>query len=180
MFRLQTPRLVLQELADADAAFILELLNTRGFLSHIGDRGVRTLDDARRYIAQGPAASYAANGFGLWKVSLGSDGTPVGMSGLIRREELPFPDLGYAFLPAHEGRGYASEAGAAALDFGFASKGLARILAIVRPGNGASMRVLEKLGMSERGVVQMDHQALHVFGRDAPASPATARPPDAG
>lgn len=180
MFRIQTPRLVLQELAEADAAFILELLNTRGFLANIGDRGVRTLDDARRYIAQGPAASYAAHGFGLWKVSRASDGTPVGMSGLIKRDELPFPDLGYAFLPAHEGLGYASEAGAAALEFGFGSQGLARILAIVRPGNEASMRVLQKLGMAERGVVQMDHQALHVFGRDAAGSPETAQPPGFG
>jgi RimJ/RimL family protein N-acetyltransferase len=179
MFRIETPRLVVEELADADAAFILELLNTRGFLAHIGDRGVRSLDDARRYIAHGPAASYAAHGFGLWKVSLKSDGTPIGMSGLIKREELPFEDLGYAFLPAYEGQGYASEAGAAALDFGFRCKGLARVLAIVRPGNEASMRVLEKLGMMERGVVQLDHQALHVFGRDAPdpgASPAVAGP----
>jgi [ribosomal protein S5]-alanine N-acetyltransferase len=179
MLRIQTPRLLLSELTGDDAGFIVELLNSPGFLAHIGDRGVRSEDDARRYIADGPAASYAAHGFGLWKVSLKSDGTPVGMSGLIRREELPFPDLGYAFLPAHEGQGYASEAGRAALDFGFGTKGLARILAIVRPGNHASMRVLEKLGMSERGVVQMDHQALHVFGRDAPgpgASPAVAGP----
>lgn len=162
----------MQELADADAAFIVELLNSPGFLSHIGDRGVRTGDDARRYIAQGPAASYAAHGFGLWKVSLRSDGTPVGISGLIKRDELPFEDLGYAFLPAHQGQGYATEAGAAALEFGFRAKGLARILAIVQPGNEASIRVLAKLGMTERGVVQFNHQALHVFGLDAPGGGA--------
>ncbi|MCX7033115.1 MAG: GNAT family N-acetyltransferase [Arenimonas sp.] len=174
MVRIETPRLLLTELTADDAGFILALLNTPGFLAHIGDRGVRTGDDARRYIAQGPAASYAARGFGLWKVSLQTDGTPVGMSGLIKRDELPFADLGYAFLPAHEGQGYASEAGAAALDFGFRCKGLPRILAIVRPGNEASMRVLAKLGMDERGVVQLDHQALHVFGRDAPRADASA------
>lgn len=170
MFRIETPRLVLTELAEDDAGFIVELLNSPGFLANIGDRGVRDAGDARRYIAQGPAASYAAHGFGLWKVSLRSDGTPVGMSGLIQREELPFPDLGYAFLPEHQGRGYASEAGRAAVDFGFGTKQLARILAIVRPGNEASMGVLAKLGMGERGVVQLDHQALHVFGVDAPGS----------
>jgi RimJ/RimL family protein N-acetyltransferase len=176
MFRIQTPRLLLSQLTDADAGFVVALLNSPGFLANIGDRGVRTEGDARRYIADGPVASYAAHGFGLWKVSLGSDGTPVGMSGLIKREELPFPDLGYAFLPEHQGRGYASEAGRAALDFGFGAKGLARILAIVRPGNDASMRVLEKLGMVERGVVQLDHQALHVFGIDRPlAGPAGSR-----
>lgn len=170
MFRIETPRLVLSELTQDDAGFIAELLNSPGFLANIGDRGVRDAADARRYIAQGPAASYAAHGFGLWKVSLASDGTPVGMSGLIKRDELPFADLGYAFLPEHAGHGYASEAGAAALDFGFRNRGLPRILAIVRPGNEASMRVLAKLGMGERGVVQLDHQALHVFGVDAPGS----------
>jgi RimJ/RimL family protein N-acetyltransferase len=169
MFRIETPRLVLTELTADDAGFIVELLNSPGFLANIGDRGVRAPEDAMRYIAQGPAASYAAHGFGLWKVSLQADGTPVGMSGLIKRDELPFADLGYAFLPDHTGQGYATEAGTAALDFGFRCKGLPRILAVVRPGNEASMRVLGKLGMTERGVVQMDHQALHVFGLDAPA-----------
>lgn len=170
MFRLETPRLLLTELTADDAGFIVALLNSPGFLAQIGDRGVRDGLDAHRYIAQGPATSYAAHGFGLWKVARKSDGTPVGMCGLIKRDELPFADLGYAFLPDHQGLGYASEAGAAALDFGFGAKGLPRILAIVRPGNASSMRVLEKLGMAERGVVQMDHQALHVFGKDAPAS----------
>lgn len=176
MFQLRTDRLLISELGDGDAAFIVDLLNTPGFLANIGDRGVRCDDDARRYIAQGPAASYAMHGFGLWKVSLRSDGTPVGMSGLLKRDELPFPDLGYAFLPGHQGRGYAIEAGAAALDFGFRDKGLRRILAIVRPGNEASMRVLARLGMNERGVVQLDHQALHVFGIDAPVEPGTPPP----
>jgi len=167
MLILETARLQLSELRPSDDGFIVELLNTPGFLANIGDRGVRDAQDARRYIAQGPAASYAAHGFGLWKVALASDGTPVGMCGLIKRDELPFADLGYAFLPAHEGRGYASEAGAAALDFGFRCKGLPRILAIVRPGNAGSVRVLGKLGMADRGIRQMDHQVLRVFGMDA-------------
>ena len=172
---METRRLLLDELVDRDAGFVLDLLNSPGFLTHIGDRGVRTEDDARRYIAGGPAASYAAHGFGLWKVSLKSNGRPVGMSGLIKRDELRFADLGYAFLPEHAGQGYASEAGAAALDFGFRRKALPRILAIVRPGNEASLRVLAKLGMTERGVVQLDHQALPVFGIDAPWA---AAPPE--
>lgn len=169
MFLLETERLQLSELRPTDDRFIVELLNSPGFLAHIGDRGVRTCEDARGYIAHGPAASYATHGFGLWKATLRSDGTPVGMSGLLKRDELPFADLGYAFLPAHQGRGYASEAGAAALAFGFGSKRLASILAIVRPGNDGSVRVLEKLGMTDRGIRQIDHQVLRVFGVDAPA-----------
>jgi len=169
MFRIETPRLLLEELVEADASFLVELLISPGFLAHIGDRGVRNREDALRYLADGPAASYAARGFGLWKVSLKSDGTPVGMCGLLKREQLAFADLGYAFLPGHQGRGYASEAGAAALDFGFRCKQLPRILAIVRPGNDSSRRVLAKLGLSDRGIGQFDHQVLRVFGIDAPA-----------
>ena len=171
MLILETERLQLSELRPSDAEFIVELLNTPGFLAQIGDRGVRDAEDARRYIADGPMASYAARGFGLWKVMRRSDGLAVGMSGLIQRDTLAFPDLGYAFLPAHAGRGYATEAGAAALGFGFGPARLARVLAIVRPGNAGSVRVLEKLGMSDRGVGQFDHQVLRVFGKDAPAPP---------
>ena len=167
---LETERLQLSELRPSDDHFIVALLNSPGFLAQIGDRGVRTPEDARDYIAQGPAASYAAHGFGLWKATRRSDGTPVGMCGLLKREELPFADLGYAFLPAHQGLGYASEAGAAALAFGFGARDLPRILAIVRPGNEGSLRVLEKLGMTDRGIVQSDHRVLRVFGKDAPAA----------
>lgn len=166
---LQTARLSLSPLLPSDSAFIIELLNCPGFLAHIGDRGVANRDQALRYIADGPAASYAAHGFGLWKVTRRSDGLAVGMSGLIKRDELAFPDLGYAFLPAHTGFGFATEAGAAVLDYGLGPLRLARILAIVRPGNDASVRVLQKLGMTDRGVGQFDHQVLRVFGKDAPA-----------
>ena len=165
---METERLVLREFTPADAAFVLRLLNDPGFLRHIGDKQVRTLDDAVAYLERGPMASYRAHGFGLWLVADRVALVPLGMCGLLRREVLDDVDLGYAFLPEHQGRGYASEAGRAAVDFGFGTKQLARILAIVRPGNEASMRVLEKLGMGERGVVQLDHQALHVFGVDAP------------
>ena len=170
MLILETQRLQLSQLHPSDDGFILALLNSPGFLAFIGDRGVRNSQDARAYIAHGPAASYATHGFGLWKVTLRSDGTPVGMCGLLKREELPFPDLGYAFLPDHQGHGYASEAGAAALAFGFQRKQLPRILAIVRPGNEGSVRVLHKLGMTDRGIRQFDHQVLRVFGKDAPAA----------
>jgi RimJ/RimL family protein N-acetyltransferase len=168
MLILETDRLNLSELSPADDEFIVALLNSPGFLAHIGDRGVRTGEDARRYLAEGPLASYAAHGFGLWKVTRRSDGLAVGMSGLIKRDVLAFPDLGYAFLPGHAGRGYATEAGAAVLALGFGPRGLARVLAIVQAGNDGSVRVLEKLGMTDRGVGQFDHQVLRVFGKDAP------------
>lgn len=166
---IETPRLRLSELDEGDAALALELLNTAGFLRHVGDRGVRSLGDARRYLREGPCASYAEHGHGLWKVTRKSDGVAVGMSGLVRRDSLPRPDLGYAFLPAYTGQGLASEAGAAVLGYAFGTLRLPQVLAIVSPGNAASVRVLQKLGMHEWGSRDFDGETLRVFTLAAPA-----------
>jgi RimJ/RimL family protein N-acetyltransferase len=141
-----TARLTLRELADADAPFVIALLNDPDFLRHIGDKGVRTLADAHGYLRTGPLASYARHGFGLWRVGEGADEAPVGMCGLLRRDWLDAPDVGYAFLPAARGRGLAYEAVAATLDLARTRFGLARVLAIVDPANVASVRLLEKAG----------------------------------
>lgn len=143
---LQTARLALREMVDADAPFVLELLTDPAFLKYIGDRGVRTLDEARRYVLTGPQAMYAKFGIGLWVVEQRSDGAAVGICGLLRRDTLPEPDVGYAFLPAYRGLGYAAEAARACCEFGFAERGMRRVLAIVTPANEASIRVLEKIG----------------------------------
>jgi ribosomal-protein-alanine N-acetyltransferase len=144
---LETPRLRLRRMTTDDAPFILELLNDPGFLTFIGDRGVRTLDDAVRYLQQGPLDSYARHGHGLYLVEPIGDGEPAGMCGLLYREHLQETDIGYAFLPRFRGRGYALEAAAATLDYGRRVLGKTRIIAIVSPGNDASIAVLEKLGM---------------------------------
>jgi RimJ/RimL family protein N-acetyltransferase len=143
---LETARLRLRPLAPADDAFVLELLNEPGWLAHIGDRGVRSLEDARRYIADGPAAMIARHGFGLLAVTLREGGEPVGICGLLMRDTLPDPDLGYAILARHAGRGYAKEAAAAVLAWGRGTFGLARVLAITSPDNAASKAVLGALG----------------------------------
>ncbi|HEX5004383.1 MAG TPA: GNAT family N-acetyltransferase [Gemmatimonadales bacterium] len=146
---LKTPRLALRELDDgndADADFILGLLNEPSFLEFIGDRGVRNTDDARAYIRNGPLASYAAHGFGLWLVTRTSDAAPIGICGLLRRETLPDPDLGFAYRPAYWRQGYAEEAGRAVVAHGRTAFGLTRILAVTVPGNRGSIRVLEKIG----------------------------------
>lgn len=142
-----TPRLSIRPLQLVDAAFILELLNDPGFLQFIGDRGVRDLDDARRYIETGPMASYARHGFGLWRVARREDDVPVGMCGLLRRDTLDDVDIGFAYLARHAGLGYGLEAARATLDFGHDSLGLRRIVAIVKPDNDRSTALLRKLGM---------------------------------
>src|SRR5205085_11080289 len=112
---LETERLLLRRFAPDDAAFILELLNEPGWLRFIGDRGLRTLDAARDYIATGLVAMYARTGFGLWAVQHKDDATLLGMCGLIRRDGLDDVDIGFAFLERHQGRGYAVEAASAVM-----------------------------------------------------------------
>lgn len=152
---IQTPRLRLRELRDDDDAFLVELLNDEGFLRHIGDRGVRTREDARRYLAEGPTASYARHGVGLWAVERREDGALVGMCGLLRRDTLPDPDIGYAFLPAYRGQGYAREACEACVAHAFDALRWPRLLAIVNENNAASRALLERLGFALEGPVQV-------------------------
>ncbi len=144
---LETRRLALRLIEVGDAAFILQLLNEPSFLRFIGDRGVRTLDDARAYIEQGPIASYRRHGLGLWLAQRRDDGTPIGMCGLLKRDNLDDIDIGFAYLPAYWGQGYAYEAAAAVMDHGRRVLGLPRIVAIVSPDNAGSIRLLEKIGL---------------------------------
>lgn len=144
---LETERLNLRLLSAGDAGFILELLNEPAFLRYIGDRGVRTLDDARQYILNGPVASYERLGFGLWLVELKDLPAPIGICGLVKREALPDVDLGYAFLPRFRARGYAYESASAVMRYGMQVLGLKRLLAVVNQDNARSIKVLEKLGL---------------------------------
>lgn len=146
MIVLETSRLSLRHLTLMDAVFMLELLNTPGFLNNIGDRGVRDVYQAETYITEGPLASYQEHGFGLYLVELTKTGEPVGLSGLVKRASLPLPDLGYAFLPDFWGKGYALESANGVLGYARELK-MSNLMGIVSPRNAASVKVLEKLGM---------------------------------
>lgn len=141
-----TPRLRVRALTAADAAFIVTLLNEASFIRNIGDRGVRTVEDALAYLSGGPLASYARHGFGLCAVDLAADGRPIGICGLLQRDTLPAPDIGFAFLPQYWSRGYAYEAALAVTADAHTRLGLDTLLAIVNPDNGSSIRLLERLG----------------------------------
>jgi RimJ/RimL family protein N-acetyltransferase len=145
---------------------VLELLTDPGFLRFIGDRGVRTLDDARRYIDERFLASYALNGFGLYAALRKEDGAVVGMCGLVKRDGLEDVDVGFALLPGHRGRGYAIEGASAVLDLARNAFGLNRIVAIVNPDNADSIRVLERLGMTYERKLRLHEGApeLSVYG----------------
>jgi RimJ/RimL family protein N-acetyltransferase len=148
---IETERLDLRLPVAADAPFILGLVNDPDWLRYIGDRQVHSLEDARGYIAKGPTAMHERHGHALMRVAL-KDGTPIGLCGLLKRDTLEHPDIGYAFLPQYRGQGYALEAAAATLADGRGRLGLRRILAITSPDNAASGRVLEKLGMRYEGL----------------------------
>ncbi len=162
MIALETDRLRLVEFAPEDAPFVLRLLNEPSFRRYIGDRGVRTLDDARRYIADGPAAGYARDGHGLFRVLRRTDGETVGMCGVLKRDALPDPDIGFSFLPEFWSQGYAFEAADAAMRHA-RSIGVVRILAITTKDNGPSMRLLGKLGFRLDGVVTIGAEELNRF-----------------
>ena len=143
----ETARLRLRHLLDSDAPFILELLNEPDFIRNIGDREVRTLEDARRYIQHGPMVSYSQHGFGLFLVELRDSGRPVGICGLLKRDYLQDVDVGFALRESYRGQGYAFEAAQAAMRHGQEDLGISRIVAITSPENRASMNVLRKLGL---------------------------------
>jgi ribosomal-protein-alanine N-acetyltransferase len=152
-----------------DAEFIVELLNDASFLRFIGDKGVRTADDARRYILTGPMDSYERNGFGLWLVELKGTNTPVGMCGLLKRETLTDVDIGFAFLPRYRSHGYAFESAAAVMAYGRNVLGLRRVVAITNEDNAGSIRVLEKIGMRFDRMIRLseDGPEIRLLASDA-------------
>jgi RimJ/RimL family protein N-acetyltransferase len=134
---------------------MLELLNSRGFIEGIADRGVRTLEQARTYIEDRVLSQYREHGFGMWLVIPKGETEPVGLAGLVKRDVLPHADVGYAFLEGAWGRGYATEAAAAVLDFARDRLGLATIAAITSPDNAASQQVLRKIGLTFVGMREL-------------------------
>lgn len=164
----ETNRLTLLQLTPDDATFILELVNDPAWLRFIGDRGVRTLEDARAYILKGPVASYERHGFGLYLVKRKEDGALIGICGLLKRDTLPDVDVGFAFLPQFTRQGYGFEAAAATLTYGHRVLGLQRIVAVTSPDNVASIRLLERLGFRFEKMIRLSADApeISLYGSD--------------
>jgi ribosomal-protein-alanine N-acetyltransferase len=169
---LETERLVIRECVREDAPFVLELLNSPKFLQFIGDRLVRTDEDARCYIETRFLASYRDNGHGLYAVELKGDGNPnsganspqsIGLCGLVKRPSLDRPDLGFAFLPEFEGRGYGGESAAAIIEHAKRELGLTSLLAITTLDNAASISLLNKLGFKHQRVIDENGERLNLF-----------------
>lgn len=165
---LETERLILRDFDANDAEFIVELLNSPGWLKFIGNKKVKTLDDARKYLENGPLKSYNENGFGLSMVELKFVGVPIGMCGLIKRDTLDDVDIGFAMLSEFARTGYGYEIAAATLEYGRKKLGLERIVAITVEYNEASIALLKKIGLKFEKMIEIpnDDEKLMLFGID--------------
>lgn len=163
-----------------DAGFIVELLNDPSFLRFIGDRGVKTTEDARQYIQSGPMDSYDRHGFGLWLVELKESQTAIGICGLLKRESLSDVDIGFAFLPQYRSKGYAYESTAAVMEHARTVLGLKRVVAIANDDNTGSHRVLEKLGMGFERMIRLAEEAPEIRLMVSDFSVASAPGPKPG
>lgn len=164
-----THRLIMRPLTLADAPFMLQLLNDSSFIRNIGDRGVRSEAEAVAYLTAGPLASYQQYGFGLRAIELQQDGQLIGICGLIQRETLDAPDLGYALLPDYTGQGYALEAAKAAVQWAV-TLDLAQLYAVVSLENEASKRLLAKLGFRNQGVINWQQEEVLLYQLLLPTS----------
>ncbi|WML48831.1 GNAT family N-acetyltransferase [Neobacillus sp. PS3-34] len=162
---IETERLILRWLVPDDSAFILELLNDPTWIRFIGDRGVRTLEDARNYILTGPMDMYSRLGFGLYLTELKDGRIPIGICGLIKRDSLEDVDLGFAFLSKFQSKGYGYEAASATMAYGKEQLGLKRIVAITSKDNDNSSKLLEKVGMKFEQTIKFhpDNEELKLF-----------------
>lgn len=151
----ETPRLRIRELTVDDGEFVYKLVNEPSFLANIGDKGVRSLEDARRFILEGPWASHRDRGYGQFLVELKASGDAIGVCGLLLRESLGVSDVGFALLPQYWKRGYAFEAATAVMEYGYSSLGIDTIVGLTSEENTASIKVLKKLGMSFDRIVKM-------------------------
>jgi len=165
----ETERLRLRWFDRSDAPFVFRLLNEPDWIRFIGDKHLSTLDDASRYIENGPVAMYRREGFGLYAVESKETGFPIGMCGLIKRDTLDDVDLGFAFLSEFHGQGYAFEAAAAVMAFAHDVLALRRVVAIVSPDNAKSISLLEKLAFHFEKMLRMqgaeEEVALYAFER---------------
>ena len=159
----KSERLNIRQFNVNDAAFMLTLLNEESFIRNINDKGVRTLQDAKKHLIENPIASYQQHGFGLYLVELANTNTPIGICGLLKRETFDFPELGYAFLPAYWGKGYALEAANSALHSEINTHSIAKVIAVTAPENESSKGLLTKLGFSQCGMVELYNTNNNLF-----------------
>ena len=184
---LETQRLILREIVESDDEFMLDLLNQPSFIKYIGDRNVRSLEQAREFIENRYRASYAEHGFGLYAVELKDEfntltharvsafsdqsqipnpKSQIGICGFVKRDTLPDADIGFAFLPQFEKKGYAFESADAMMKYGASVLGLKRVLAITTQDNESSGKLLTKIGFKFDKLIDSSGETLKLFSAD--------------
>ena len=164
-WQLETERLRLRRITLDDADLMLAIWNDPAFIRNVGDREVRTMDQARAALEAGPMKLYADYGYGPYAMVLKSGGTRIGICGLFKRSNIEHPDIGFAALPDYCGQRYTGEAARAVVEHARDELGLAALTAIVSPGNVASIGLIEKLGLSFSGMITMpgDDEAIRLY-----------------
>ena len=160
-----TERLYLREADLDDAEFIFELLNSKGWLENIGDREIRTLEDAQKYIVNRLLPDYGKDNIAMFVMEKKDDGTPIGTCGLIKRPELEDVDIGFAMLEKFGKKGYAYEAASATLKMAFEEIKIKRIVGVTTLKNKDSQRLLEKIGLSFEKMIPFDNEELMLFSK---------------
>ena len=160
---IETERLILRKFTLDDASFMLELLNTPAWLRFIGDRNVRTLEEAEQYLLDGNIRSYQEYGFGFYVVVVKETNQFIGTCGIKKREGLDDIDIGFGFLPQFMGKGYGYEAASATLNYALNDLKIKRIVAIVDPENTASISLIKKIGLVFEKMVQLSPKDIELM-----------------
>jgi RimJ/RimL family protein N-acetyltransferase len=151
----ETKRLMLREITVKDAEFVLRLVNEPSFVLNIGDKGLKNLHDAQRFILEGYWTNQERSGYGMFLVELKGGGDPIGGCGLLYRKVLDVTDIGFAFLPEYWNRGFAYEAAEAIIKYGHSTLGVKKIVGLTSQDNLSSINLLKKLGMKFEKTVKM-------------------------
>lgn len=162
---LETDRLNLRQANADDHEFIFRLLNEPSWLRFIGDRNIKTQEDARRYISEVLVPTYTRFGFGLYIVELKRTGRPIGLCGLIKRDDLEDVDIGFAFLRQYWHQGYAMESARAVIWHASQTFALTRIVAITSPENASSIKLLDRLGFIYERMVNFEKARLKLYAK---------------
>lgn len=160
---LETDRLSLRQAVAHDHEFIFRLLNEPSWLRFIGDRNITTPEDARHYISEVLVPTYARFGFGLYIVEIKQTNTPIGLCGLIKRDNLKDVDIGFAFLRQYWHCGYALESARAVIRHASQTFALKRIVAITSPENTSSTKLLNRLGFVYERMVNFEKTDLKLY-----------------
>lgn len=163
-----TNRLIISKVTLKDAPFFVDLMNTPSWLKYIGDRNIKSVEDAKNHLKKGILKSYKESGYGFYKVTKKSEPEKaIGIVGLVKRKELEYTDIGFAFLPNYEGKGYGYESSVAIMDMAKNKFKLNKVLAITNPDNKSSIHLLEKLGLSFQKRIKpfADNEELLLFAK---------------